>query len=112
MRRKAEPMTIPHSGEGNAVEQQHREHGHNRIAGKGVEQGSGVQEQAGESPDEVGCAKQCRRKFEHGDALRRQILVIGRFGRPEVERQRVLDRCPFINSVAVGNGEPCPAHPL
>ena len=71
-----------------------------------------MDQEAGEAPDEVGRAEQRGRKIEHDNALRRQIVVVGGFGRPEVERQRVADRCPVIDPVAVGNGEPSPTHPL
>ncbi len=71
-----------------------------------------MDQKAGQAPHKVGRAEQRGRKLEHGDALRRQIVVVGRIGRPEVERQRVLDRSPIIDPVAVGNGEPSPTHPL
>ena len=45
--------------------------------------------EAGKAPHQMGRAKQRRRKLEHGNALRRQAVVVGRVGCPQVERQRV-----------------------
>ena len=47
----------------------------------------------------MGRSEQRRRKLEHGDALLSQAVIVGRFGGPQVERQRVLDRGPIIDSV-------------
>ena len=103
---------MPQAGKRQPVERQGRNQGDQRIAAQWREQRSRVDQEAGQAPDEVGRSEKGGRKVEQGNALRRQTIVVRRLGHPQVERQRVPNRCLIIDRVAAGNGEPRPTHLL
>ncbi len=110
-RRKADLVAEPKCGKCQAVERQHRDKWWKRVAGQWCEDRDRLDEVAGEAPDEVGRTEQRRGEIEHRNTQGRQAVVVRRFRRAQVERQRVANRRPVVQPITFGNGEPSPAHP-